>query len=319
MINLDASSTTYPTDTATIARIIREKTAAPIDGPYTEHVDVWPELAEYLLAQNTKNRPLRDKEVAAIARVMRAGEWMETGESIKVSTKGRLLDGQHRLSAIVRSGVTIRLPITFGVDDEVFKYLDGGSYGGGRRSGSDALHALGYKFAHRLASLIRVLVLYENGRYGSFDSQGMPNETIVAAARRFGPPANNRGVRIIEATSKLREGIFPSEQVMNLVTYVNAYRAPQETIRFFKKVSDGLNISTKADPAWQLRSWIENNPSEGSNAYKTHLLALTTKACNAAIRGEEIRHLYYAETQRYPLPIGTARYPFVGDNPYDPR
>ena len=62
---------------------------------------ITPELAAEFLKKNKSNRPLSSKHVIALAGSIERGEWMFTGESIKFSESDTLLDGQHRLSAIV--------------------------------------------------------------------------------------------------------------------------------------------------------------------------------------------------------------------------
>jgi len=49
---------------------------------------------------------------------MSAGRWQENGETIIVGKSGNLLDGQHRLQAVIQSGVSIMAIIVFGVDDD---------------------------------------------------------------------------------------------------------------------------------------------------------------------------------------------------------
>ena len=66
-----------------------------------------PKLAQQMLAANTQNRPLRDAATDLMAKDMAEGRWHLNGESIIFSSDGVLTDGQHRLTAVVRSGVTV--------------------------------------------------------------------------------------------------------------------------------------------------------------------------------------------------------------------
>jgi hypothetical protein len=67
-----------------------------------------PQGAEFLLIKNTINRKLRPSIVRDFARQMRLNLWREnTGEAIKITSNGHLLDGQHRLTALVKAGVTL--------------------------------------------------------------------------------------------------------------------------------------------------------------------------------------------------------------------
>jgi hypothetical protein len=73
-----------------------------------EAVTITPELAGQLLAMNTENRRLRPSHVAYLARAIERGEWQMPPDAIMVSDSGRLLNGQHRLTAVVRSGKPIQ-------------------------------------------------------------------------------------------------------------------------------------------------------------------------------------------------------------------
>lgn len=77
---------------------------------------ITPELAEELLRKNTENfRSLDVARVEVYAKAMRAGKWELNGESIKISHDEVLLDGQTRLHAIVRSGVSVRSVVISGI------------------------------------------------------------------------------------------------------------------------------------------------------------------------------------------------------------
>jgi hypothetical protein len=54
-----------------------------------------------------RNRPLNRKWVNSIALEMKRGRWKPNGKSIIISREGIVGDGQHRVSAIIKSGVTI--------------------------------------------------------------------------------------------------------------------------------------------------------------------------------------------------------------------
>ena len=48
---------------------------------------------------------------------MRRGEWLPTYDTLKVNCSGGLMDGQHRLQAVIRSGWTGPMLVVTGVPD----------------------------------------------------------------------------------------------------------------------------------------------------------------------------------------------------------
>jgi hypothetical protein len=87
---------------------------------------ITPDRARAMLANNEGNRRRRDRTVARYAATMVAGNWVMSAEPIIVGKTGRLLNGQHRLSAIMASGVAVRALVAYGVDDATFLVLDRG-------------------------------------------------------------------------------------------------------------------------------------------------------------------------------------------------
>lgn len=85
----------------------------------TEIIKITPELASEFLRKNMVNRTPNDKRVKSYAEDMKAGRWQENGESIKFNVKGDMIDGQHRLMAIIKSGVTVKTAVTYDISDEV--------------------------------------------------------------------------------------------------------------------------------------------------------------------------------------------------------
>lgn len=82
-------------------------------------VNISPEIAEQYLKTNANNRKLNDKRVRQYAEDMSNGKWQLNGESIKFNKSGMLIDGQHRLSAIIKSGTSVQMLVTWGIDDSV--------------------------------------------------------------------------------------------------------------------------------------------------------------------------------------------------------
>lgn len=108
---------------------------------------VTPSMAEkWLRENNTHNRPLFEKTIENYAREMKAGAWAITNQGIGFADDGVLLDGQQRLSAIVKAGIPIKMLVVTGLprayksngDGELFTQdvIDGNK----PRSTGDILH-----------------------------------------------------------------------------------------------------------------------------------------------------------------------------------
>lgn len=81
---------------------------------------ITPESAQRLLRENSHNRPLNTKRVRRLATIIKEGRWRLNGDTVKVDKKSRLLDGQHRLHAVIQSDRPIQTLLVTGLDPSVF-------------------------------------------------------------------------------------------------------------------------------------------------------------------------------------------------------
>jgi hypothetical protein len=91
--------------------------------------------AEKYLQFNINNRPLRKSLVNQYAKDMAAGNWRLTHQGVAFNCDGTLLDGQHRLAAVVQSGATVQMLVARGVDSRNQLVMDDHA----KRSAGDAL------------------------------------------------------------------------------------------------------------------------------------------------------------------------------------
>lgn len=117
-------------------RPVPKPNVTPLAKPNVTVVSVTPETAaRWLEDYNHGNRHIRSSLTSAYTRDMVEGRWQLAGEPIKFAPDGRLLDGQHRLSAIVESGCTVLLFVARNIDPAAQHVMDTGA----KRSAADAL------------------------------------------------------------------------------------------------------------------------------------------------------------------------------------
>lgn len=88
---------------------------------------VTPELAAEWLKSNTANRAVIIKQVEALAEAIKRGEWRVTHQGIAFAVDGSLLDGQHRLHAVVKAGVAVQMRVTRGLPLDTRDAIDTGT------------------------------------------------------------------------------------------------------------------------------------------------------------------------------------------------
>jgi hypothetical protein len=127
---------------------------------WTEEEDVDPEKAKQWLEVNKVNRRYRDPLANRYARDMAEGRWVFTGHTIKFNINGELIDGQHTLRAVIKSGVTIRQNVTRGLPLGAASCIDLGA----SRTLSDQLTILGYSNPSILSPGARLAFLWAHKR-----------------------------------------------------------------------------------------------------------------------------------------------------------
>ena len=106
------------------------------------HIEtITPELArQYLEANIGTNRRINEKTVAQYASDMRNRKWRLTHQGIAFNKDGKLVDGQHRLKAIILANIPVQMMVTRNLEDESMQNIDQNR----PRSQRDSLVIAGY-------------------------------------------------------------------------------------------------------------------------------------------------------------------------------
>ena len=88
---------------------------------------ITPAQAKKYLQSNTENRTVRSQWVERLAAMITKGEWMLTHQGIAFSEDGRLVDGQHRLLAIIEANKPAQMMVAREIEKEAYRHIDGGA------------------------------------------------------------------------------------------------------------------------------------------------------------------------------------------------
>lgn len=120
-------------------------------------VTMTPEWASRILEHNTHNRSVRHGMVRQIASDIVCGRWLLTPQTVSIATDGRLIDGQHRLMAVVQAGEPVQMMLATDCPSECFAAIDTGQ----SRTPGDILKIEGVSNYTHVASIIKLVHLYE--------------------------------------------------------------------------------------------------------------------------------------------------------------
>ena len=252
---------------------------APAQAIIARLVTITPQLAEQWLQQNTHNRGVTNSRVDQYAADMRKGEWRVNGETIKLAADGRVLDGQHRLLAVLEADVEIQTLVITGLEEQAQETMDQGR----ARSLADVFKLRGEKYHNALATSARVLALYE--RYGQ----------IVQPAYQA-PPSIAQASRALERNPELRDSVacvyqlrrpwMPSSH-LGALHFLFAIVDPDAASDFVTKLSTGEELR-RGHPVHTLREQLMTAHMERAAIAQRTQLALIVKAWNAYMDGDQV-------------------------------
>lgn len=250
---------------------------------------VTPAMAAGWLTKNIKNRNLRETTVMAFARDMSRGAWSENHQAIAFGKAGNLIDGQHRLAAVVKSGKSIHflvvrdMPERFeGVKADVMDTVDRGN----SRSVADILKLQHGYVAHAptvvaAATIIGAIALQD---FGPVRRPSVP--TIIEIIGRY-----KKGLQFVLENRPTTRGlrIVP---VAAAIAFAHA-TSPRKTEQFYKQLGTGTGLTES--PLLTFRNFLLNEGSiisgMGSGSGRLQLAELTLHTLWCELQNHEMSRI----------------------------
>lgn len=231
--------------------------------------EITPEIAQALLGDNSNNRKLSKHHVKFLSDQIKEGSWQITGDPIKISDSGRLLDGQHRLTAIVHANQAVSVFVARGVPDSVFTVLDTGK----NRSAADALSIQGLKSATNQAALARAVMAYDQGKVNNRSRPFTNQEVLDFCVSQDLTPYINIGVSFSSKGAPIRAG------VISIVAYILGRIDQADADEFLESLCLGVGIQ-KGTALYMLREKLNKAIVGGYEYSRWETVALIIKTWN---------------------------------------
>lgn len=237
---------------------------------------ITPEIAAEMLSRNKNNRKMNEKHILSLIKEIQEGRWKINGDNIRLNTCGNIIDGQHRLHAVVRSGITIQTWVMDGLSNDVFDTIDVGK----RRSSGDTLSCRGETYAHRLAALLIMIDKYNTGRVEKNISYSNTEVECLLA-------------KYPDARESLHGGLNKAllrPSVLDSCFYFFRKKDPEMAKIFIDRILKGIGLQI-GDPWHVLRERLIANSLSPTKLSKALSMALVIKAWNHARAGNRISRL----------------------------
>lgn len=233
-------------------------------------VTVTPEMAREFLGHNIKTNRRKSKEtINRYARIMRAGGWNLTHQGIAFDTEGSLIDGQHRLEAIIAANVPVQMMVTYnvehrdgeaftidvgkkrttrniiqmsGIEDDVYAYMSGyvAAYmrmKAGYRNQPEAAETIAYIDRHH-DDLAKALDIIGRANGGGRDRMSVRVPLVLGVAvisalyRGESTEALWQFIRTFRYNNLDGVDRYNTKCALNLREYIRVHKPGQETLRY---------------------------------------------------------------------------------------
>ncbi|WP_329291919.1 hypothetical protein [Streptomyces pseudovenezuelae] len=263
------------------------------DEPTAVVIDVTPELARVWLRANTRNRNTRERAVTEYARDMVAGHWNLNGEAIKFAYDGSLLDGQHRLRAVIEADATVQMLVVVGLPPEAQETMDTGR----KRTTADVMGLRGETNAHTLAAVLRRVWAWDHGDKKFGGSYSATNrECAQLLAER---PDIRRSAEIAVRTRQA----FPHipQSALGTAHHLFSRLDAAAAVWFFQRVADGAELPV-GHPILALRARVTSERLDSVRMPEARHMAYLIRAWNAVRENRSLDRLVHPPNSAVPDP-----------------
>ena len=255
----------------------------------TTLMEITPQIAASFLEKNTSNRPLNNRHVKRLAREMEMGRWKINGSTICLNGQ-MLIDGQHRLAAVVLSGCTIQSLVVEGLDSNVFSTIDAGK----PRSAGDTLTLLGVTNANTVSGALRVVECIVTGNGDRIGHNQYTNSDVQELFHKY------KGIEHSARIAKSHKGTVCPPSILAALHFLFSMRDREAADAFVHDVQFGANLG-EGDGVYLLRERLMRNAYMKAKLAGGYIAALGVKAWNARRENRRIHVLKYAEQEQFPM------------------
>lgn len=257
----------------------------------TFYQDISPSLAAKYLEHNINNRSVSKGYVSFLAKIMLSGEYSVNHQGIAFDEDGNLVDGQHRLHAIVKSGVTVSMLVTSDLSKKAVRDIDSGR----KRRYWDNQKMLGDNMHPLLPSVARTMFITK-----SLSQHAIPNAILDDVVKKYRPALDFAMGEFFGVTSDASAQL----RVASVIAVVARayYSADFSRLREFVKVFMTGVVKDEGDTAaTKLRDYRLIRGLQGANE-RTELYKKTENALHSFLQHKPIIKLHSASDELFPIP-----------------
>lgn len=247
-----------------------------------------PKKAAEWLKLNTSNRPLSVAWIERLAAIILDGQWRINGDAIRFDLEGRLLDGQHRLHAVLVANKPIESYVARGVSDDAFDTIDQGH----KRTNADVLARRGEKHYVCLAAAASRVWQYEN-RFGFGQASPRPDQLDAILGKHSGLRS------AVEMALSFRSKLISPSDLSFFIYWTRRIYGENKADPFWASVANAEGLK-KGTPAHMLYRRLVDHRDRVAKLPTTVRVGICIKAFNAYVTGKTFKLLRVSEYEDAP-------------------
>lgn len=260
---------------------------------FTKVQSIAPKQAtEWLDTKNAHNRPISQSTVERYTQEIKAGRWVNNGQAIIFGKSGNLLNGQHRLKAIVAANRAIEAVVIYGIEDSTFDTIDDGN----KRSLGDVLAIKDEYKPALLSAGVRFLWIYATGQVATKDLRRGTIATKPLLEKTLDKHPGLRQSTKYYSMLKARVGgmLVPAGMAIGL-HYLFSLVDERKADEFFASLQSGIGLD-EAHPILALRArLIAGKKESSSNITNSAMYFYVVTTWNVFVEDIPLRRLAFVQ------------------------
>ena len=254
--------------------------------PLSSTFEVTPTWAKEVMDnRNTRNRRLDSKRVNKYAREILNDRWIVNNDDICFLKDGTLINGQHRLAAVIASGVTVTMSFKFGLTEDAMETVDEGK----SRTNLDIIHIMQEEGTGKTLAASN-FVLEQLGL-----RRTMPRREQLAFHRRH--------LEAAQFACQLKKSPFARNPIHAALLRAYYHVNHERLAEFIRIIQTGIYDGNPQDAAAvRLRNFIEAHRQAHSGPARTEMYKKAASAIYHFCKFSPITKLYGMSEELFPLP-----------------
>lgn len=251
-------------------------------------LEITPEIAADMLSRNVGNRPINKNTVSSYADFILNDEWQLTPEGISFNQYNELINGQHRLSAIIKANKSVMMMVFYNVPQETFKVIDTGK----SRTGRDVFAIENIKNANVVSAGLKKYYIYSNtNEIHSNKYNKKVSNTVLLDLYYANTNLIDEVVKVCKAYY-LKAAFYSQSELLGIILYLHFDKGHSlnNIYGFFNQLIHGRLVTNNCITKLRDRL-VQSGLLSSKRLYPFEKLILLKKVWNAYFNDEKISHL----------------------------